>query len=71
MTTSASLASPSHVTSGRDRRFLIVEASVSRVHALPEIVVPGTSHIDTGAWSPLICNFGLGPELGRSFRAEH
>jgi flavin reductase (DIM6/NTAB) family NADH-FMN oxidoreductase RutF len=55
--------------------FLIVETSVRRVHAAPDMVVPGTSHIDTRAWSPLIYNFrhyfGLGPDLGRTFRAEH
>lgn len=55
-------------------QFLIVEAEVEKVHADPAIVVPGTQHIDPGAWSPLIYNFrhyfGLGPELGRTFRSE-
>lgn len=54
--------------------FLIVEAEVLAVHADPELVVPGTEHVDPRAWSPLIYNFrhyfGLGPQLGRSFRAE-
>jgi len=54
--------------------FLIVEAAVLRVHAAPELVVPGTEHVDPGAWSPLIYNFrhyfGLGPELGQTFRSE-
>ncbi|MER5629041.1 flavin reductase family protein [Streptomyces nitrosporeus] len=54
--------------------FLIVEARVLRVHADPGIVVPGTDHVDPGAWSPLLYNFrhyfGLGPELGRSFRSR-
>lgn len=54
--------------------FLIAQARVLRVHAAPDIVVPGTSHIDPAAWSPLIYNFrhyyGLGPELGESFRTE-
>ncbi|MEU1686186.1 flavin reductase family protein [Micromonospora sp. NPDC005707] len=54
--------------------FLMVEAHVLRVHADPRIVIPGSQHIDPVAWSPLIYNFrhyhGLGPELGRSFRAE-
>lgn len=44
------------------------------VHADPEIVVPGTHHVDPNAWSPLIYNFrhyfGLGDELGRSYRSE-
>jgi flavin reductase (DIM6/NTAB) family NADH-FMN oxidoreductase RutF len=54
--------------------FLIAQARVLRVHAAPEIVVPGTSYVDPSAWSPLIYNFrhyfGLGPELGESFRTE-
>lgn len=54
--------------------FLIVEAEVLKVHADPHIVVPGTQHIDPVAWSPLIYNFrhyfGLGPELGHSFRSQ-
>ncbi|MGW5741164.1 flavin reductase family protein [Amycolatopsis sp. NPDC003861] len=54
--------------------FLIVEAEVLAVHADPALVVPGTEHVDPEAWSPLIYNFrhyfGLGPELGHSFRSE-
>ncbi|MGW1805664.1 flavin reductase family protein [Streptomyces sp. NPDC002078] len=54
--------------------FLIVEARVLKVHADPRLVVPGTQHIDPGAWSPLIYNFrhyfGLGPELGHSGASE-
>jgi len=54
--------------------FLIIQAEVLRVHADHRIVVPGTSYVDPGAWSPLIYNFrhyfGLGPELGESFRTE-
>jgi flavin reductase (DIM6/NTAB) family NADH-FMN oxidoreductase RutF len=54
--------------------FLIVEARVLHVHADSRIVVPGTSHIAPTAWSPLIYNFrhyfGLGPELGHTFRSE-
>ena len=54
--------------------FLIVEAHVLRVHADPSIVKSGTQHIDPAAWSPLIYNFrhyfGLGQELGHSFRSE-
>ena len=54
--------------------FLIVEAHVLKVHADPHIVVPGTQHIDPVRWSPLIYNFrhyfGLGPELGHSFRSQ-
>src|SRR3978361_147892 len=54
--------------------FLIVEAHVLKVHADPRIVIPGTQHIDPARWSPLLYNFrhyfGLGPELGHSFRSE-
>jgi flavin reductase (DIM6/NTAB) family NADH-FMN oxidoreductase RutF len=54
--------------------FVIVEAVVHKVHADSRIVVPGTDHIDPAAWSPLIYNFrhyfGLGPELGHSYRTQ-
>ena len=54
--------------------FLIAQAEVLRVHAEQAIVVPGTSHVDPAAWSPLIYNFrhyfGLGPELGHSYRSQ-
>jgi flavin reductase (DIM6/NTAB) family NADH-FMN oxidoreductase RutF len=54
--------------------FLIVEARVLKVHADPDLIVPGTQHIDPASWSPLIYNFrhyfGLGPELGHTFRSE-
>jgi flavin reductase (DIM6/NTAB) family NADH-FMN oxidoreductase RutF len=54
--------------------FLIVEARVVKVHADARLVVPGTQHIDPGAWSPLIYNFrhyfGLGRELGHSGISE-
>jgi flavin reductase (DIM6/NTAB) family NADH-FMN oxidoreductase RutF len=54
--------------------FLIVEAQVLAVHADARIVVPGTDHIDPAAWNPLIYNFrhyfGLGDQLGHSFRSE-
>jgi hypothetical protein len=47
---------------------------VRRVHAHEDVVIPGTSYVDTRVWSPLVYNFrhyfGLGPQLGRSFRAE-
>ncbi|WP_262379691.1 flavin reductase family protein [Nonomuraea sp. PA05] len=54
--------------------FVIVEAVVTRVHADPRLVVPGTQHVDPSAWSPLIYNFrhyfGLGPQLGHSYRTQ-
>ncbi|MGX2995190.1 flavin reductase family protein [Streptomyces sp. JNUCC 64] len=67
-------ARASRVGDDSDGDFLIVEARVLAVHADPELVVPGTQHIEPGAWSPLIYNFrhyfGLGPELGHSGRSE-
>ncbi|WP_079150872.1 flavin reductase family protein [Streptomyces sparsogenes] len=54
--------------------FVIVEAAVHKVHADPRIVVPGTDHVDPASWSPLVYNFrhyfGLGPELGSSYRTQ-
>jgi flavin reductase (DIM6/NTAB) family NADH-FMN oxidoreductase RutF len=54
--------------------FFIVQAKVLKVHADERIVVPGTSYVDPARWSPLIYNFrhyfGLGGELGESFRTE-
>lgn len=45
-----------------------------RVHAHEGIVIGGTQHIDTEAWSPLLYvfrhYFGTGARLGRNFRAE-
>lgn len=50
------------------------EVRVVRVHAHEEIVMPNGRHIDPDAWHPLIYNFrhyfGLGGELGKSFRSE-
>lgn len=62
------------VRPGANGEFLIVQASVLRVHADPRIVVPGTQHIDPRRWSPLVYNFrhyyGLGDELGHTFRSQ-
>lgn len=62
------------VRSGITGDFLLIQAQVVKVHADPHIVVPGTQHIDPARWSPLIYNFrhyyGLGTELGHSFRSE-
>lgn len=55
--------------------FRIVEAQVTHVHAHEDVVVPGTSHVDTDRWNPLLYvfrhYFGGGHDLGRNFRAEH
>jgi flavin reductase (DIM6/NTAB) family NADH-FMN oxidoreductase RutF len=52
----------------------ILEMRVLRVHAHADIVVPGTHHVDTTRWSPLLYvfrqYFGTGTQLGRNFRAE-
>ncbi|GAA1793602.1 flavin reductase family protein [Agromyces lapidis] len=44
-------------TAGVDPGYFMVEVEVVRVHALPELVVPGTNHIDPHAWHPLIYSF--------------
>lgn len=50
-----------------------VEVRILRVHARPDLVI-GNHYIDPEAWRPLIYNFrhyfGLGRELGRSYRSE-
>jgi flavin reductase (DIM6/NTAB) family NADH-FMN oxidoreductase RutF len=54
--------------------FAIVETRVLRVHVAADLVVPGTSHVDTDRWHPLFYvfrhYFGTGPDLGSNFRAE-
>ncbi|WP_442596507.1 flavin reductase family protein [Neobacillus sp. D3-1R] len=53
--------------------FGIVEVQSVLVHAHEEIVL-NENHINPQKWSPLIYNFrhyfGLGPELGKTFRSE-
>jgi len=53
--------------------FVIAEAATLRADR--RLVIDGTSHIDTQAWSPLVYNFrhyfGLGPRLGKARRAEY
>ena len=54
--------------------FMIAEAAVLRTHAHRDIVRPGTDHVDTSRWQPLLYvfrhYFGTGPRLARNFRAE-
>jgi flavin reductase (DIM6/NTAB) family NADH-FMN oxidoreductase RutF len=49
-----------------------VEVRVLRVHAAAGILKANRQHIDPDRWRPLLYNFrcyyGVGPELGRSFR---
>ncbi|AUW95237.1 flavin reductase family protein [Sulfobacillus sp. hq2] len=58
---------------GAHTRFAIIQVETVLVHAHETIVVDD-SHIDPALWSPLIYNFrhyfGLGPQLGKTFRAE-
>jgi|SRR6185503_3612991 len=50
-----------------------VEVRVIKIHADEELIVEGR-HIDPAKWDPLIYNFrhyyGLGKELGKTFKAE-
>jgi flavin reductase (DIM6/NTAB) family NADH-FMN oxidoreductase RutF len=66
---SSEMAKPS-----RDAGYMTIELKVVRVHAKPEIVVPGTNHIDTRQWKPLFYvfrhYFGYAEDLGRNFRSE-
>lgn len=52
----------------------IVHAKVLRTHARPDIVLPGTSHINLETWHPVYYTFRhyytQGPHLGASFKAE-
>lgn len=66
-----------HVLANRDGRYptgiVAVEVRVVRVHVHEDLVVKD-HYINPARWSPLIYNFrhyfGLGPELGKTFRAE-
>ncbi|MGG1662395.1 flavin reductase family protein [Brevibacillus sp. NRS-1366] len=53
--------------------FAIVETEVRVVHA-DEQIVQGEHHVNPHAWNPLIYNFrhyyGLGSELGKTYRSE-
>lgn len=53
--------------------FSVVEVEAVRVHAHEDIVA-GENHVNPNRWSPLIYNFrhyfGLGNELGKTFRSE-
>lgn len=62
--------SDTHVRSGA----LAIEVEVVRVHARESLIIRDR-HIDPTKWRPLIYNFrhyfGLGRELGKTFRAEY
>lgn len=54
--------------------YVTLELEVCQVHAHAEVVVPGSSHIDPRRYRPLFYVFrhyyGVGPALGRTFKAE-
>ncbi|MBB3126268.1 flavin reductase (DIM6/NTAB) family NADH-FMN oxidoreductase RutF [Paenibacillus rhizosphaerae] len=56
-----------------DPFFAIIETRAVRVHAHDDILI-GEHHIDPRRWNPLIYNFrhyfGLGTQLGATFRSE-
>lgn len=56
-----------------DPFFGIIETKALKVHVLEELVI-GDHHIDPEKWNPLIYNFrhyfGLGNQLGKTYRAE-
>ena len=58
---------------GGNTHFTVVEVEALVVHA-HQSIVKDQYHIDPSAWHPLIYNFrhyfGLGDELGKTFRAE-
>lgn len=55
-------------TPSSDGSYYIIEAEVVRVHAHPDILQPGSEHIDPNRWAPLIYSFRHffhhGEELG-------
>lgn len=57
-----------------DPSFKLIEVRALQVHAHEDIVLPGTEHVDTARWSPLLYvfrhYFGTGGRLGRNFRAQ-
>ncbi len=56
------------MTQGVDPGYFMVEAEVLRVHAAPELVVPGTQRIDPARWHPIVYSFrhyfDIGEPLG-------
>lgn len=45
------------------------------MHAHEDVTIPGTNHVDTARWEPLLYvfrhYFGTGQRLGESFKAEY
>lgn len=63
------------ITAGKEGGFRIVETIVRRVHAHDDVTIPGTNHVDTAAWHPLLYvfrhYFATGERLGATFKAEY
>lgn len=64
-----------HVNGGSEENpgVAAIEVKVLKVHVDEDLII-GDQHIDPAKWNPMIYNFrhyyGLGDELGKSFRAE-
>lgn len=62
-----------HSLGNESDRVAAIEVQILHVHA-HENIMCGPNHVDPGKWRPLIYNFrhyfGLGQELGKSFRSE-
>lgn len=69
----ASVQSISPLGAADDSLASLIQVRVIRIHAHKDIV-HGEHHVDPARWHPLIYNFrhyfGLGSELGKTFRAE-
>jgi len=55
--------------------FAILETQILQAHAHNDIVIPGTQHIDTTYWQPLLYvfrhYFATGPRLGHTLKAAY
>lgn len=62
------------IQNGSPATHLLIEVEARHIHARRDIVIPATSHIDTGRWNPLYYvfrhYFGDAVQLGRNFRAQ-
>lgn len=67
-------AHPASIVDDGGATFMLLEMQVVRVHAHEDILHPGTDHVDTARWSPLLYvfrhYFGTGKKQGSNFRAE-
>lgn len=58
-----------------DQGFAIVETRVVKVHVADHLIREDTDYVDIERWQPLFYvfrhYFGLGPDLGRNFRADY